>query len=116
MTMKNLFTAVPARPAALMLSQALQGWSGGEVAMESGTFKQPIFVRDDGFVLRKIECVMDAIEFLEERPVERRGLRHAGGAPGGTGRSHSLSSLRLVRTVGGPRPRATVLVATKSLP
>jgi len=45
--------------------------------MESGTFKQPIFVRDDGFVLRKIECIMDAIEFLEEWPVERRGLLHA---------------------------------------
>lgn len=45
--------------------------------MESGTFKQPIFVREDGFVLRKIECVMDAIEFLEEWPVERRGLLHA---------------------------------------
>jgi len=45
--------------------------------MESGTFKQPIFVRDDGFVLRKIECVMDAIEFLEEWPVEKRGLLHA---------------------------------------
>ena len=45
--------------------------------MESGTFKQPIFVRDEGYVLRKIECVMDAIEFLEEWPVERRGLLHA---------------------------------------
>jgi len=45
--------------------------------MESGTFKQPIFVNDDGFVLRKIEHVMDAIEFLEEWPVERRGLLHA---------------------------------------
>lgn len=44
--------------------------------MESGTFQQAIFVRD-GFVLRKIECVMDAIEFLEEWPVERRGLLHA---------------------------------------
>ncbi len=45
--------------------------------MESGMFKQPIFVRVEGFVLRKIECVMDAIEFLEEWPVERRGLLHA---------------------------------------
>ncbi|TIT82343.1 MAG: DUF982 domain-containing protein, partial [Mesorhizobium sp.] len=45
--------------------------------MESGTFKQPIFVRDDGFVLRRIDCVMDAIEFLEEWAVERRGLLHA---------------------------------------
>ncbi|RWC97962.1 MAG: DUF982 domain-containing protein [Mesorhizobium sp.] len=45
--------------------------------MESGTFKQPIFLRDDGFVLRRIDCVMDAIEFLEEWPVERRGLLHA---------------------------------------
>jgi hypothetical protein len=45
--------------------------------MESGMFKQPIFVRDDGCVLRKIECLMDAIEFLEEWPVERRGLLHA---------------------------------------
>lgn len=44
--------------------------------MESGTFQQAIFVRD-GFDLRKIECVMDAIEFLEEWPVERRGLLHA---------------------------------------
>src|SRR5438046_572255 len=48
-----------------------------EVAMESETFKQPIFVRDDGFVLRRIECIMDAIEFLEEWPVERRGVLHA---------------------------------------
>lgn len=45
--------------------------------MEDGMFKQAIFVRDDGFVLRKIGCVMDAIEFLEEWPVERRGLLHA---------------------------------------
>jgi len=45
--------------------------------MESGTFKQPIFVREEGFARRKIECVMDAIEFLEEWPVERRGLLHA---------------------------------------
>jgi hypothetical protein len=45
--------------------------------MEDGTFKRPIFARDDSFVLRKIECIMDAIEFLEEWPVERRGLMHA---------------------------------------
>ncbi|RUX26449.1 DUF982 domain-containing protein [Mesorhizobium sp. M7A.F.Ca.US.011.01.1.1] len=44
--------------------------------MESATFKQPIFVRDDSFVIKKIGCVMDAIEFLEEWPVERRGLLH----------------------------------------
>jgi len=45
--------------------------------MESATFKQPVFVRDEGFVVQKIGCVMDAIEFLEEWPVERRGLLHA---------------------------------------
>ena len=45
--------------------------------MESATFKQPVFVRDEGGVVQKIGCVMDAIEFLEEWPVERRGLLHA---------------------------------------
>ena len=45
--------------------------------MESATFKQPVFVRDEGRVVQKIGCVMDAIEFLEEWPVERRGLLHA---------------------------------------
>ncbi|MFK0693062.1 DUF982 domain-containing protein [Mesorhizobium sp. IMUNJ 23033] len=45
--------------------------------MESATFKQPIFVRDDGYGVQKIGCIMDAIEFLEEWSVERRGLLHA---------------------------------------
>ncbi|ESY62354.1 MULTISPECIES: DUF982 domain-containing protein [unclassified Mesorhizobium] len=45
--------------------------------MESEMFKHAIFVRDDTFALRKIVCLMDAIEFLEEWPVERRGLLHA---------------------------------------
>ena len=45
--------------------------------MENATFKQPVFVRDDGYRAQKIGCVMDAIEFLEEWPVERRGLLHA---------------------------------------
>ncbi|MGX8012758.1 DUF982 domain-containing protein [Mesorhizobium sp. ORM8.1] len=43
--------------------------------MESDAFKQPVFVGENGFI-RKIDCVMDAIEFLEEWPVERRGLLH----------------------------------------
>ena len=45
--------------------------------MESATFKQPVFVRDEGHAVQRIRCVMDAIEFLEEWPVERRGLLHA---------------------------------------
>jgi hypothetical protein len=45
--------------------------------MESATFKQPVYVRDDGYSIREIGCVMDAIEFLEEWPIERRGLLHA---------------------------------------
>ena len=49
----------------------------GRSLMESATFKQPVFVRDDGYGVQKIGCVMDAIEFLEEWPVERRGLLHA---------------------------------------
>jgi hypothetical protein len=44
--------------------------------METDTFKQAIFVRNEGDV-RKLDCVMDAIEFLEEWPVQRRGLLHA---------------------------------------
>lgn len=45
--------------------------------MESATFKQPVFVRGEGHVVQKIACVMDAIEFLEEWPVERRGFLHS---------------------------------------
>ena len=45
--------------------------------MENATFKQPVFVRDDGYRAQKIGCVMDAIEFLEEWPVEKRVLLHA---------------------------------------
>ncbi|SFP05173.1 Protein of unknown function [Mesorhizobium sp. NFR06] len=44
--------------------------------MESDAFKRPVFVGEDGYI-QKIDCVMDAIEFLEEWPVERRGLLHA---------------------------------------
>ncbi|MER8464658.1 DUF982 domain-containing protein [Mesorhizobium sp. M1396] len=49
----------------------------GRSPMENATFKQPVFVRDDGYGIQKIGCAMDAIEFLEEWPVERRGLLHA---------------------------------------
>ncbi|MGX8009013.1 DUF982 domain-containing protein [Mesorhizobium sp. ORM8.1] len=44
--------------------------------METDAFKQPVFVGENGYI-QKIDCVMDAIEFLEEWPVEKRGLLHA---------------------------------------
>lgn len=45
--------------------------------MEGDMFNQPIFVIDESNVARKISSLMDAIEFLEEWPVERHGLLHA---------------------------------------
>ena len=39
------------------------------------TFECPVFVKE-GSTIRRIECVMDAIEFLEEWPIQRRGLIH----------------------------------------
>ncbi|CDX43207.1 conserved hypothetical protein [Mesorhizobium sp. SOD10] len=44
--------------------------------MESDAFRRPAFVGENGCI-RKIDCVMDAIEFSEEWPVEKRGLLHA---------------------------------------
>ncbi|MET3597114.1 hypothetical protein ABID26_006538 [Mesorhizobium shonense] len=40
-------------------------------------FEPPIMVDDAPFGTRVIRCAMDAIEFLEEWPFERRGKLHA---------------------------------------
>jgi hypothetical protein len=45
--------------------------------MEAEMFKHPIFVSDEGHTPRRIGSLMDAIEYLEEWPIERRGLLHA---------------------------------------
>ncbi|OHV85997.1 DUF982 domain-containing protein [Mesorhizobium sp. ORS 3428] len=40
-------------------------------------FKAPIMIDDAAFGVRVIRCAMDAIEFLEEWPFEKRSKLHA---------------------------------------
>ncbi|MDX8450870.1 DUF982 domain-containing protein [Mesorhizobium captivum] len=40
--------------------------------MEADTFTEPVLVDDPPFGVRTIRCAMDAIEFLEEWPFEKR--------------------------------------------
>ena len=44
--------------------------------MIDSNFKQPVFVKDGLYMIQEIGCVMDAIEYLEQWPVEKRGLIH----------------------------------------
>lgn len=44
--------------------------------MTTDTFSEVVFVEDAPFGVRSVGSVMDAIEFLEEWPVERRGGLH----------------------------------------
>ncbi|MDG4881945.1 DUF982 domain-containing protein [Mesorhizobium sp. WSM4884] len=55
---------------------SLAASAAGCSAMKSDAFSEPVLVDDAPFGVRKIRCAMDAIEFLEEWPFEKRGRLH----------------------------------------
>lgn len=46
-------------------------------AMSTDVFAEPVLVDDAPFGVRKIRCAMDAIEYLEEWPLEKRCCLHS---------------------------------------
>lgn len=44
--------------------------------MRDRLFDQPIFVKAGRFLVREVASVMDALEYLDELPQERRDLAH----------------------------------------
>jgi hypothetical protein len=47
-----------------------------ERAMKDRLFVQPVFVKVNAYISREIASLMDALDYLEEWPEERRDLMH----------------------------------------
>ena len=45
-----------------------------EEAMNEKLFDSPVYVKDGNLVVRQIQCIEDAVDFLEHWPQDKRGM------------------------------------------
>ena len=45
-----------------------------EEAMNEELFDSPVYVKDGNLVVRQIQCIGDALDFLEQWPHDKRGM------------------------------------------